>query len=56
MCYSAATVLGKGVEHNWAGRFLDADIQQEGYLEIWMTGLRYFLKELKANFEDVERV
>lgn len=36
-----ATVLGKGVEHNCAGRFLTLIYKKGVYLGIWMTGLRY---------------
>ena len=49
-----ATVLGKGVEHNWAGRFLMRIYNKKGIFGNLDDGAEVFLKELKANFEDVE--
>jgi SAM-dependent methyltransferase len=49
-----ATVLGKGVEHNWAGRVLMRTYNQQGIFGNLDDGAEVFLKELKANFEEVE--
>ena len=49
-----ATVLGKEVEHNWTGRFLMRIYNKKDIFGNLEDGAEVFLKELKANFEDVE--
>jgi len=49
-----ATVLGKGVEHNWAGRWLMQTYNRRGIFGNLNDAAEVFLKELKACFEDVE--
>ena len=49
-----ATVLGKGVEHNWAGRLLMDFYNKKGILANREDDAEVFLKELKLHFEEVE--
>ena len=49
-----ATVLGKGVEHNWAGRLLMNQYNKTGIFANREDDAEVFLKELKLHFEDVD--
>lgn len=49
-----ATVLGKGVQHNWAGRLLMSIYNSKGIFGNWDDGVEVFLRELKLHFEEVE--
>ncbi len=49
-----ATVLGKGVEHNWAGKVLMKLYNKRGIFGNWDDGAEVILKELKMHFEDVD--
>ncbi len=49
-----ATVLGKGVEHNWAGRTLMNLYNKKGIFGNWDDSAEVFLKDLKIHFEDVD--
>lgn len=49
-----ATILGKGVEHNWAGRYVMKFYNKKGIFGNWDDGAEVFLKELKMHFEDVD--
>lgn len=49
-----ATVLGKGVEHNWAGRYLMDIYNKKGIFGNLDDGAEVFLAELKRHFEDVD--
>lgn len=49
-----ATVLGKGVEHNWAGKVLMNLYNNQGIFGNWDDDAEVFLKELKMHFEDVD--
>ena len=48
------TVLGKGVEHNWAGRTLLGLYNRRGIFGNMDDSADVFLRELKIHFEDVD--
>ena len=49
-----STVLGRGVVHNWAGRYLMRAYNEIGAFGNVDDSAEVFLKELKAHFEDVD--
>lgn len=49
-----ATVLGKGVQHNWVGRWLMWIYNRKGIFGNVDDGAEVFLRELKKGFEEVE--
>ena len=49
-----ATVLGKGVQHNWAGQLLMRLYNRKGIFGNLDDGAEGFLEVLKECFEDVE--
>ncbi|MCJ1276961.1 hypothetical protein MMC21_004769 [Puttea exsequens] len=49
-----STILGKGVEHNAAGRFLMRSYNRKGVFGNVDDGAGVFLEALKENFQDVE--
>ncbi len=49
-----STVLGKGVEHNWAGRILMKAYNRKGIFGNVDDSAEVFLKGLKLHFEDVD--
>lgn len=49
-----ATVLGKGVRHNWAGRWLMRIYNRKGIFGNLDDGAEVFLEVLKECFDDVE--
>lgn len=49
-----AIILGKGVEHNWAGRYLMDVYNKKGIFGKSDDGAEVFLAELKKHFVDVD--
>lgn len=49
-----ATVLGKGVEHNWGEKLLMRSCNNSGIFSNWDDGAEVFLTGLREVFEEVE--